>query len=206
MTQITSGIFISGVNELQAMPLAKLGIGHVICCLDPNLVIGMYRQIIARYPNLVVLFLPMNDDLTQDLFTTQDRIQMINSRELMPQLARPGVRTANGCDVGSSRASSGLSSRASSGVSSAEMMYRGKPYAKVGNHFINCALAKGSKVLVHCMAGISRSVSVVTYHLMITYGLSYDRAIKLIRSRRPIANPNSNFINQLRSSSRNSHG
>lgn len=68
--------------------------------------------------------------------------------------------------------------------------------------FIKEAISSGGKVLVHCFWGQSRSASVVAYYLM--HGpptLSYDQALEIIRSRRPVARPNSRFELILRASS-----
>lgn len=54
------------------------------------------------------------------------------------------------------------------------------------------------RVLVHCMAGVSRSTTVLTAWLMKTFGMSMDDALKLIKSKRPIVNPNHGFIRALR--------
>lgn len=52
-------------------------------------------------------------------------------------------------------------------------------------------------VLVHCHAGISRSVAIVLAYLMHMRKISVQDALNLIRSRRPIADPNSGFMHQL---------
>lgn len=49
------------------------------------------------------------------------------------------------------------------------------------------------RVLVHCQAGISRSVTLVTYWLITRKGLSFDQALNYIRNNRKIANPNQGF-------------
>jgi protein-tyrosine phosphatase len=54
------------------------------------------------------------------------------------------------------------------------------------------------RVFVHCVAGISRSTSMIMAFLMQEYGLSYDDALAFIQSRRPIAQPNHGFEEQLR--------
>lgn len=54
-------------------------------------------------------------------------------------------------------------------------------------------------VLVHCMAGVSRSASVVIYYLMKSKGISYEKAYRYVESKRPIVNPNSGFVKTLRS-------
>ena len=53
-------------------------------------------------------------------------------------------------------------------------------------------------VLVHCFAGVSRSVSIVIAYLMCKYKLSFEQALAFVRKMRPIANPNPFFQQQLR--------
>ena len=64
--------------------------------------------------------------------------------------------------------------------------------------FIADAINTGGKVLVHCYAGLSRSVTVVAAYLMQTYSMRFDDALKLIRARRTCAEPNAGFMKQLR--------
>jgi hypothetical protein len=53
--------------------------------------------------------------------------------------------------------------------------------------------AAGKRVLVHCYAGVSRSVSAVIFYLMRAQGLSYAEALARIRAVRPEAFPNPGF-------------
>jgi len=55
-----------------------------------------------------------------------------------------------------------------------------------------------NKILVHCTAGISRSSSVLIYYLMKEKGLTFDQALKMVRSKRNIVNPNKGFEKTLR--------
>ncbi len=50
---------------------------------------------------------------------------------------------------------------------------------------------------MHCMAGISRSVSLVVYFLMKKYHLTFDLAYEKVHTLRTIAMPNSSFKSQL---------
>jgi len=70
------------------------------------------------------------------------------------------------------------------------------------NAFINEAYretmlsGKKNKVLCHCLAGISRSPTVVAAYL-ISAGVSRDEALELLRERRTVVDPNPAFVDQL---------
>lgn len=59
------------------------------------------------------------------------------------------------------------------------------------------ARAKGCGVLVHCLAGISRSVTVTVAYLMFTLSLSLNDAYDYLRQCKPTISPNFNFMGQL---------
>ncbi|KAF9913093.1 dual specificity phosphatase 12 [Linnemannia zychae] len=63
--------------------------------------------------------------------------------------------------------------------------------------FIHTALESGKKVLVHCMAGASRSVTIVCAYLMKEKKMSAADALKHVQSHRQIAEPNDGFLSQL---------
>ncbi|KAH9886072.1 hypothetical protein C8Q73DRAFT_658881 [Cubamyces lactineus] len=63
--------------------------------------------------------------------------------------------------------------------------------------FIQAELDKNHGVLVHCQAGMSRSVSIVAAYLMVSQGLTPDAALEVIRQSRPDVQPNDGFMRQL---------
>jgi protein-tyrosine phosphatase len=65
------------------------------------------------------------------------------------------------------------------------------------NKFIEDALDNDGKVLIHCMAGRSRSVTILGAYLIKTFGTDVKNALGSIKARRQIIEPNQNFINQL---------
>lgn len=75
------------------------------------------------------------------------------------------------------------------------------------NKFIEGILASGNSVLVHCVAGVSRSVTIVCAYLLHraytssssdrSEKLSVDDAISTITKIRPSAGPNDGFLEQL---------
>eukprot|EP01117_Protostelium_nocturnum_P010305 TRINITY_DN3701_c0_g1_i1.p1 TRINITY_DN3701_c0_g1~~TRINITY_DN3701_c0_g1_i1.p1 ORF type:complete len:336 (-),score=65.43 TRINITY_DN3701_c0_g1_i1:28-1035(-) len=66
------------------------------------------------------------------------------------------------------------------------------------NLFIEKAMKSRGKVLVHCMMGLSRSVSIVAAYLIHTFGMSDIVALKKVEDKRGLISPNEGFRNQLR--------
>ncbi|XP_052900447.1 uncharacterized protein LOC128306858 [Anopheles moucheti] len=63
--------------------------------------------------------------------------------------------------------------------------------------FISRAKMEGSKVLVHCKMGISRSASVVIAYAMKANGWNFDHALRHVKEKRSCIKPNKNFLMQL---------
>ncbi|KAK9473740.1 protein-tyrosine phosphatase-like protein [Dipodascopsis tothii] len=63
--------------------------------------------------------------------------------------------------------------------------------------FMDAAVSKGESVLVHCMAGVSRSATVVAAYLIWKERVSAETALARIRAQRAVANPNESFLEQL---------
>lgn len=57
---------------------------------------------------------------------------------------------------------------------------------------------KSTNVLVHCFAGVSRSVTLVVAYLMARYQWTMGRAMEHVRQKRAVAQPNPGFMRQLR--------
>lgn len=70
-------------------------------------------------------------------------------------------------------------------------------YFSESNEFIDLG-NKNGKILVHCGAGVSRSVSLVIAYMINNLQYPYSEAIKLVKSKRSVANPNQGFEKQLR--------
>jgi len=68
---------------------------------------------------------------------------------------------------------------------------------EISNEFIDTALQDNGRVLVHCMAGRSRSVTILAAYLIKTFGLPTNKIIDSIYTKRPIIEPNTYFMKQL---------
>uniref|UniRef100_A0A8D0GUY1 protein-serine/threonine phosphatase n=1 Tax=Sphenodon punctatus TaxID=8508 RepID=A0A8D0GUY1_SPHPU len=71
------------------------------------------------------------------------------------------------------------------------------PHWKETYHFISAVRAQGSRVLVHCKMGVSRSASTVIAYAMKEYGWPLEQALHYVQERRPIVHPNPGFTRQL---------
>jgi hypothetical protein len=64
--------------------------------------------------------------------------------------------------------------------------------------FINEHMRQGTSVFVHCVAGVSRSASIVIAYMMRELHLCYDDAFSQLHACRPIIDPNQGFRKQLK--------
>ncbi|XP_029438166.1 dual specificity protein phosphatase 8 isoform X2 [Rhinatrema bivittatum] len=71
------------------------------------------------------------------------------------------------------------------------------PWLDACIEFIDKAKVSSSRVMVHCLAGISRSATIAIAYIMKTMGMSSDDAYRFVKDRRPSISPNFNFLGQL---------
>ncbi len=65
------------------------------------------------------------------------------------------------------------------------------------NKFLDKAFEANEKVLIHCLAGRSRSATILASFLIYKFGITPEHAIKFIKKVREIVEPNENFYLQL---------
>ncbi|XP_059420176.1 dual specificity protein phosphatase 22-B [Carassius carassius] len=63
--------------------------------------------------------------------------------------------------------------------------------------FMHESRLKGEGCLVHCLAGVSRSVTLVVAYVMTVTTLGWQEALSAVKVARPCASPNVGFQNQL---------
>ncbi|XP_077399741.1 dual specificity protein phosphatase 16 [Vanacampus margaritifer] len=71
------------------------------------------------------------------------------------------------------------------------------PWLDVSLDFIEEAKASDACVLVHCLAGISRSATIAIAYIMKRMDMSLDEAYRFVKEKRPSISPNFNFLGQL---------
>ena len=64
--------------------------------------------------------------------------------------------------------------------------------------FIDDHLLKGDNIIVHCMAGASRSPTIVIAYLMKKNLWTFDKAFAFTKEKRPRTKPNSYFVLKLK--------
>lgn len=69
-------------------------------------------------------------------------------------------------------------------------------YFERGIAFIEKNLMRNENVLVHCYAGVSRSVTIVAAYLIKKYKINSENALSIINNKRKIS-PNKGFLKQL---------
>uniref|UniRef100_A0A6J0US30 Dual specificity protein phosphatase 15 n=1 Tax=Pogona vitticeps TaxID=103695 RepID=A0A6J0US30_9SAUR len=72
-----------------------------------------------------------------------------------------------------------------------------KKHFKECIHFIHSCRLRGGSCLVHCLAGISRSTTIVLAYVMAVTQLGWQEALEAVKAVRPVANPNPGFRQQL---------
>ncbi|XP_059914238.1 dual specificity protein phosphatase 22-B [Gadus macrocephalus] len=63
--------------------------------------------------------------------------------------------------------------------------------------FMHESRLKGEGCLVHCLAGVSRSVTLVVAYIMTVTGMGWQEALAAVKAARPCAGPNLGFQRQL---------
>ncbi|VTJ60420.1 Hypothetical predicted protein [Marmota monax] len=71
------------------------------------------------------------------------------------------------------------------------------PWLDKSVDFIEKAKASNGCVLVHCLAGISRSATIAIAYIMKRMDMSLDEAYRFVKEKRPTISPNFNFLGQL---------
>ncbi len=71
-------------------------------------------------------------------------------------------------------------------------------YFEVSNEYIENAIENDGKVLIHCMAGRSRSATILAAYIIKKFGINVEETIKSIKNQRDIVEPNPNFLIQLK--------
>jgi len=186
LSQITNRIFLSGTNELYdpniMYEIENLNIKLIICCVDRKYVDQYHQPLKVNFPNLTIIYLPYMDVPEENLWK-ENSIQISKNPMVKTEINNNGYWNNE----------SNVQSRTN------PVTFQGLPMIEIGYYWMNKYLTEtNGSVLVHCMAGISRSSSLIIYYLMKKYAITYDKAYEFVKKARSIIQPNSGFEKQLR--------
>lgn len=162
ISKIDNMIYLSGLDVILNNPnfLLMEGIKNILVCIDKDTIELIYPKYEYLFSELNILFIPMYDNTSQNLWKK-------NKGSIFTNSTTPSI-------------------------------YLGKSYIEIAYNFIENAVSRNEKVLVHCYAGMSRSASILVYYFMKKNGIDYYSSKKYIKSKRPIIEPNDFFAQQLK--------
>ena len=85
-----------------------------------------------------------------------------------------------------------------------KLLLHDNPKQDIAKHFVESiefiheAISSQKNILVHCLGGKSRSVTLVVAYVMLIKRLSFKKAFEYVKSQHHPANPNPGFIQQLK--------
>lgn len=64
--------------------------------------------------------------------------------------------------------------------------------------FIKEGIRYGGNILIHCMAGMNRSVAILMAYMISQLRLPHQQALQMIQRKRPLANPHEQYLSQIK--------
>jgi hypothetical protein len=187
ISKITDNIYLSGVDAINnnINKIRELGINKILSCVDKNVnyisankqqtkVMDVHNKLMYKMPNITVLYLNYKDNKTQNLWernTSTNNSVGISCYNLSPN-EKKYIEKLLGC-------------------------YKNKCMIEIAYNYIENAINNNEKILIHCVAGISRSASMLIYFFMKKYDYNYEQSYRFIKKSRAIINPNISFVQQL---------
>ena len=174
ISKITDNIFLSGIYPLDVNPdiIRQNNIKCIISCVNQESVAETHVNLLLANPDLTILYVPLHDSTDQNLW-------VLNNNQTSIVKYSTDIEGFNN-------------------LNHLLAKYQNKPMIDIGYHMMDMAIRNNQNVLVHCMAGISRSTSFVMYYFMKKYHTAFDITFQVIKQKRPIVNPNSSFKKQLK--------
>jgi protein-tyrosine phosphatase len=171
ISKITDNIYLSGIHGIINNMNILGNIPYIISCVDIKYSFSVHQQVVSRYPHITIFYLPMEDTNDQCLWDINTDHFKFYKYIKNPEDYNSMMKMVDG--------------------------YSQKSFIEIAYHLIDSIIAANQKVLVHCMAGVSRSTSFLIYYFMKKYNYSYYQALNFISARRSIVSPNISFKNQL---------
>ena len=173
-TQILPNLFLSdALTARWGGTLDRLKITHIISVLEEPITFPSTER------PLKLLHITASDDSNTDLLSFMDQ-----TTEFIKEAIGTNKRDQGQLDL--------TSLSATSATAAAETTIDGESPMSSGP-----ARAQENTVLVHCLAGMSRSATIVIAYLIATTPMTVGEATEFVRSKRKIIRPNHGFVKQL---------
>ena len=170
-TQILPNLFLSdALTARWGGTLDRLKITHIISVLEEPITFPSTER------PLKLLHITASDDSNTDLLSFMDQ-----TTEFIKEAIGTNKRDQGQLDLTSLSA-----------TAAAETTIDGESPMSSGP-----ARAQENTVLVHCLAGMSRSATIVIAYLIATTPMTVGEATEFVRSKRKIIRPNHGFVKQL---------
>lgn len=176
-SEITPNIYVCGLSQLNNENIIDHNIKYIICCTEVFDNIRLIQEnLLLSCPNLIgILHIPLVDSNEQNLWETNNRkIKYIKLSDTIDDFDNRNIDIIN--------------------------YYYGIPLIEIANDFMQKIIDPvdpKNKILVHCYAGMSRSISIVLFYLMSRYKIPFNEALVAVKMKRNIAKPNDSFKTQL---------
>ncbi|PVG04501.1 phosphatases II [Serendipita vermifera] len=157
--------------------LDRLGVTHVVCVLEEPVTYPRTKQ------DIKILHVPVSDEPTSDLLSYFE-----NATEFISEaLGTTEIAHVDKEEIEAIR-----------DVQETLEADTNVPFPSPSLEPPPTPGPKKNVVLVHCLAGMSRSASIVCAYLLATTSMNTQESISFVRKRRPIIQPNYGFEKQLR--------
>lgn len=171
-SQILPNLFLSdALTARWGGTLDRLKITHIISVLEEPITFPRTEQ------PLKLLHISASDDSSTDLLSFMDQ-----TTEFIKEAIGTNKRDQGQLD---------LTSLSATAAAAAETIDGESPMSS------GPARAQENRVLVHCLAGMSRSATIVIAYLIATTPMTAGEATEFVRSKRRIVRPNYGFTKQL---------
>jgi protein-tyrosine phosphatase len=176
ISEVLPNLYLSGINafDIENLPLfQQYGIKHILCCIPYNQAAPSHYDFMMNGQYMMdILYIPYIDYVEQDLWEINNSAVIYTKYNANNNQYQTINDTMN--------------------------KYNKMPYMEIAYDFISNAMNLNEGILVHCMAGISRSSSAIIYYIMRNYGVDYNTALSTVKEARSIVRPNVSFQDQLR--------
>jgi len=176
-SQILPNLYLSdALTARWGDTLNRLGVTHIVCVMEAPVTYPRTHQ------DIKILYIPVSDSVRSDL---------LSYFESATEFIKDAMGIPDALDINKEEIA------AAKGVADS-LEGNTHPFPPPDADQDREHPGQRNVVLVHCLAGMSRSATVVVAYLLATTSMNTQEAISFVRSRRPIIQPNYGFEKQLK--------